>query len=346
VYNQVEEFSFQRSLEQVPSTFTMNIACNTTLPSINDNDTVQIYLNKKMIFSGYVEIRDIDVNGNSSHTYTISGRSNLKKICDATPIYAGTSINNINNLEDLCDSICSQYSVKVINKSTKADKTAWNSVPYNLGDTGWSILDRYARYQGKLLYDNGYGALVINDVSTNSTTQLTEGTSPIVNQRLSTDITQRYHQYIVVWAPYSTAAQTGIPPEFTAYDPNTNLFAGENRTLIMINSTSDNTGSLAQSYAYWNANRRYGRSRVVNVTVASFTDGSGNLWDVNQMATLNLPSIGVVNEQMVIASVNYAYSNGGSLVSLELMPATAFSMEPTVLYSSDASLQTIPQTDK
>ncbi|WP_408884983.1 hypothetical protein [Komagataeibacter nataicola] len=179
-------------------------------------------------------------------------------------------------LEDLCHEICGLYGIGVINKSQAQDKSAWNSVPYNIGDTGWSILDRYARYQGKLLYDNGYSALVIADVATQATTVLNER-SPLTSYSYNEDITQRYANYEVIWQPFTTQSQTGLPPVFSATDPQAGIFANENRTLVTINSTSDQDGTLAQRFANWQANRNYGRSRSVSVTLQGFTDAGGQL---------------------------------------------------------------------
>ncbi|AQU89372.1 hypothetical protein B0W47_17615 (plasmid) [Komagataeibacter nataicola] len=59
---------------------------------------MQIYLQKKMIFSGMVEMKNIAISGNNVHSLVISGRSGLKKLVDGNPIYPGTSINNIQSL--------------------------------------------------------------------------------------------------------------------------------------------------------------------------------------------------------------------------------------------------------
>ncbi|GAN84021.1 phage baseplate assembly protein [Novacetimonas hansenii] len=343
LYSNFISFRFTRSMENVPSTFTMELLCyGDTLPVVTMNEPVEIYLQKKQIFSGMIEMRSIIVNGNNTHSLSISGRSKLKKLVDDMPEYAGTSINNIQTLEDLCLQVCKTCgNVGVYNLSTTNDKMAWNSVPYNIGDTGWSILDRYARYQGKLLYDNGYGALVINDVAKTATTTINE-TSPLRSYGFSEDITQRYAQYKVLWQPYTTLSQTGLPPAATSSDPQATIFNGEGRTKITINSTSDEDGSLAQRYAQWQANRAYGRSRSVTVELVGFTDASNTLWDVNQMVNINLPMIGV-NEAMVTCDVTYSYSNGGgSTTEITFYPALAFTFEPATLYQSDPSLQNLP----
>ncbi|WP_153467049.1 phage baseplate assembly protein [Komagataeibacter medellinensis] len=345
VYTNFQGFQFQRSMEQVPSTFQMELLCDgSNFPSILSNEPVQIYLKKKMIFSGMVEMKNIAISGNNAHSLVISGRGGLKKLVDGNPIYPGTSINNIQSLEDLCHEICGLYGIGVINKSQAQDKSAWNSVPYNIGDTGWSILDRYARYQGKLLYDNGYSALVIADVATQATTVLNER-SPLTSYSYNEDITQRYANYEVIWQPFTTQSQTGLPPVFSATDPQAGIFANENRTLVTINSTSDQDGTLAQRFANWQANRNYGRSRSVSVTLQGFTDAGGQLWDVNQMAAINLPMINVVSDYMVTATVSYSYNaQSGSSTTMTLYPKEAFSFEPTTLYQSNPALQSLPSS--
>nr|WP_151892059.1 hypothetical protein [Komagataeibacter nataicola] len=203
-------------------------------------------------------------------------------------------------------------------------------------------MDRYARYQGKLLYDNGYSALVIADVATQATTVLNER-SPLTSYSYNEDITQRYANYEVIWQPFTTQSQTGLPPVFSATDPQAGIFANENRTLVTINSTSDQDGTLAQRFANWQANRNYGRSRSVSVTLQGFTDAGGQLWDVNQMAAINLPMINVVSDYMVTATVSYSYNaQSGSSTTMTLYPQEAFSFEPTTLYQSNPALQSLP----
>lgn len=345
IYDLFESFSFTRSLEQVPSTFTVQMPLKSSegkdYPDINTGKSLEVYLHKKRIFTGVIEQLYISLS-NNSHVMCLSGRSSIKDLIDSTPIFGGTSINGVQSLYDLCQKVAGYYGIKVINKSTKPDKTNWTSVPFNLGDTGWAILDRYAAYQGKLLYDDGAGHLVIDDVG-NTLTGTINNSSYVVNASYSEDISQRFAEYVVVWSPFTPLADDGIPPLFTASDPQKGLFR-DTRKMVMINSANDDGQNLAQSYANWNANRRYGRSKSVNLTTTGWVNGLDKLWEVNQLVQCELPSIRA-NSSFVISSVTYSFDyTSGSQTNLQLLPPEAFSFEPVTLYSgADASLQNIPK---
>lgn len=343
LFSNFSAFQFSRDIEQVPSTFQMEVPVdgNSYPTGIQDNQTCTIYKNKRQVFHGYMEIFSTSISGNKQHAFTISGRSKLRDLCDPNPVIAGTAISGVHGISDICQLLCSNYNVKFQNLSKTPDKTAWDSVPFNLGDTAFSVIARYARYEGKLLYDNGYGDLIVNDVSTNVISTFDE-TSQIVNATFQSDVTQRFKEYQVYWQPFTTQSQTGLPPCMKATDPEPTIWNGTERTKVIINSTSDEDGSIAQRLANWEANRNYGRSKQVHITLPDWKD-SDVLYDVNQLVMVNLPEICVYNMKMVISSVTYSITNEqGSTVTLVMYPSEAFMFEPISLFSANPALQSLP----
>ncbi|MBS0984567.1 phage baseplate assembly protein [Gluconobacter cerinus] len=346
VFSNFSSFSFSRDIEQVPSTFQMTLPLdNSEFPSgIKDNQEIMIYKNKKQIFHGYMEQFSVYASGNQAHSLTISGRSKLRNLCDPNPEIAGTAINNIQGISDLCKVFTEMYGVGFINKSSSQDKTAWGSVPFNLGDTAFSVISRYARYEGKLLYDNGYGALIVNDVASSVSMTFNSDTQ-ITSSSFSSDLTNRFKDYHVYWQPFTTQSQTGLPPVMKAYDPEPGIWGSAERTKVIINSTSDETGSIAQRLANWEANRQWGRSKQVQITLPNWKDEDQPFYDVNELCVVDLPYLNVHSAEMVICAVNYSYSNEqGSLCTLTLYPKEALSFEPQVLFSSSPALQSLPNS--
>lgn len=344
IFNNFSSFQFSRDIEQVPSTFQMEVPIDgSTIPSgIQDNQQCTIYKNKKQVFHGYMEVFSTSMSGNKQHGMFISGRSKLRDLCDPNPEIAGTAINGVHGMSDLCQVLCDIYGIRFQNLSKTPDKTAWDSVPFNLGDTAFSVISRYARYEGKLLYDNGYGDLIVNDCSSDIVCTFDEH-SQITNATYQSDLTQRFKEYHVYWQPFTTQSQTGLPPVMKALDPEPTIWSGTERTKVIINSTSDEDGSIAQRLANWEANRNYGRSKQVHITVPDWKD-SDVLYDVNQLCEVNLPYLNVYDMKMVISSVSYSYSNEqGSTVTLVLYPREAFMFEPVSLFTSNPALQSAPQ---
>ena len=345
VFSDFSEFSFQRDIEQIPSSFEMTIpiVASEFPKEIKDNQELMIYKNKKQVFHGYMEQFNVSVQGNQQHSLTIAGRSKVRDLCDPNPIIGGTSIENVQGLSDLVQIFSTMYNVPFINKSVVADKTAWGSVPFNLGDTAFDVISRYARYEGKLLYDDGYGSLIINDVvSSGNLTFNSE--SPLTSYMFESDLTNRFKEYRVYWQPFTTQSQTGLPPYKAAFDPEPQIWNATQRIKVMINSTSDENGSIAARLATYEANRQWGRSKSIRITLSNWKDADQQFYDVNQLVSVDLPLINVHQQQMVITNVNYQYSNDGSYCTLTLYPQKALGFEPVALYTSQPGLQALPES--
>lgn len=337
VFSEFTSFQFTRDLEQMPGTFSMVCPCDfTSFPALKQQDVVHVYINKKQIFTGYLEMFSITAAGNSQHQFTAQGRSKLRDICDSNIIVGGTSLQNITGMSDICQAVCTPLGVNYLIKS-KSNSTTWQTAPYNLSDTGQTIIARYALYEAKLIYENGYGALVVDDIGTvSSSTPVIDSNSPVSAIQFSSDATQRYAEYQVYWQPMTTLTQTGLPPYASAKDPESNLFPAS-RIKVLFNSSSDDNGSLSQRVANWTANRNYGRATQVQFAMPGWQG-----YDVNQIIKINRPEI-TVNAEMVIASITLSYDSSGTNTSYVCYPKEAFSFEPVVLYNSSAGLQSLPE---
>jgi prophage tail gpP-like protein len=97
---------------------------------------------------------------------------------------------------------------------------------------------------------------------------------------------------------------------------------------------------LGQKRALWECNRRYGRSQIAKITVDSWRDGLGDLWQINSLVDCNIPVGKLGSQELLIASVSFRKDlTSGTTCDLILMPKEAFSIEPTTLTTFDADKQ-------
>ncbi len=58
---------------------------------------------------------------------------------------------------------------------------------------------------------------------------------------------------------------------------------------------------LSQRCIDWEMNRRYGRSRQLNVTLDSWRDSAGRLWEPNTLISITLPVFGLHDEDWLLS---------------------------------------------
>jgi prophage tail gpP-like protein len=85
--------------------------------------------------------------------------------------------------------------------------------------------------------------------------------------------------------------------------------------------------SFANRRAQWEANRRYGRSKLARVTVTGWRDGQGKLWKPNTVVNCKLRTA-KVEEDRIICEVSWMRGEAGTQTMLTLMPKGALSPQP------------------
>ncbi len=89
---------------------------------------------------------------------------------------------------------------------------------------------------------------------------------------------------------------------------------------------------LAKARVAWEQSRRAGQSQVVHVTVDSWRDAAGTLWEPNAQLRVDLPILKIPEgTMMLIAEVTYRRDENGTHADLVLMPPSAFTPEPIIL---------------
>jgi prophage tail gpP-like protein len=227
--------------------------------------------------------------------------------------------------------ICKPFGIDIVLPDGDAPLTdpttgAPMTFPINPGETCFDLIEYMARTVQMLVFDDAQGRLVLSKVgTTRAGSGLVEGINcEIEEARLSMD--QRYSQIMVVGqAPekvtghlnvFSTAPH-GVDPNVTRYRP----------LLIQMDPPTANN-AWANQRADWEVARRYGRSRIVDVSTSpGHRDGQGNLWTANTIVGCNLPAV-KIDQDLLIAEVAYLGSEAGTSTLLTVMPKEGFTPAP------------------
>ena len=103
------------------------------------------------------------------------------------------------------------------------------------------------------------------------------------------------------------------------------------RPLIVVSEQMVGDQFLAQKRAVWEATRRRGRSRSVQVKCDSWRDGAGRLWTHNVLAPVHVPSCGLENLTWLVTEWELVRDASGTHANVTLMPPEAFAVEPSAL---------------
>jgi prophage tail gpP-like protein len=344
-----ETISVTRSIEEFPSSFVV------TLTEIGQIDiplrkdfSCTVYMDDTLVMTGYIDAvsRGFD---NETHRVSIRGRSICSSLHDwsailkAIPpgtinpgnvaqVLLGSSLDGV-NAQELAQRLATPYGIAV-DQLAPDFGGAIPTFPINQGETPYQIIERIARWQGFLVYDNPEGHLVLNTVGT---TRHSSGFQQGQVKSFSSEFdgTQQASDYIGLWSSVDVMADTapGSNPHGFATDSDVPRL----KVLIVISEQSIMGQSIAQRLIDWEKNRRWGRSQQVELVVRGWRDSAGDLWTPNQLALVNLPSVQIVNKIWTISKVVYKQDDAsGTTTELILMPPEAFSVEPAVPQNVDA----------
>jgi prophage tail gpP-like protein len=145
-----------------------------------------------------------------------------------------------------------------------------------------------------------------------------------VESMLSAD--QRFDKYYVL-SYNRSLLDVGDAIVAQAKDPESPFL--DPRLRIIPQEFPDVSLDFSMRRAQWEANRRWGRSRLVRATVTGWRDGQGQLWRPNTNVSVNLPAADINDdERRTITEVVYYRDERGTRTILSLMPPQALLVQP------------------
>ncbi len=327
-------------VEECPSTFELTLTERyPTQPTeifIKPGDPCSVMLGSDTVVTGYVDRYSASI-APDKHEVRITGRGMCQDLVDCSAQTQGFQVNNF-DIVSFAKKLCQPFGVTV----QAPDGTGRNIPQFNiiLTETPYEIIERIARWDNFLVYENGSGNLVIARLGdTTMASGLVQGQNvQAAEVTFSTD--NRYTEIDPVFLstaflqdpPAMPGAAPGpVLPFITgtqAYDKSFPARADgqpRKRPLIIVSEQNQNVPAIAAARAQWDMARRWGRSQQARVTVDSWRDAAGTLWQPNALVAVDLPACKLSNVTWLLSHVTYSRnSDSGTTAELVLMPPQAF----------------------
>jgi prophage tail gpP-like protein len=335
--------SITRSCETMPNSWSVSASTEffqgPALALTQPGQACDILIGPDVVITGWIDRRNITADARS-HQVVLSGRGITRNLvdCSAKLSGSGTYPSTLNLATILCEpfGIVARMATPALSLGRSV-----NGLIANLQETPYQIIESAARYAGFLVYEDEFGALVLDQLGTN---QHASGFAMPGNiERISGEqsVDGRFSEYTVVWTTIPQLSDLGplLNNIKTVYDPQ----ILEYRPKIIVAEQTQDAEALATARANWEMARRMGRSQATEITADSWRDKNNKLWTPNWRATVEAPDADITHANWIIGTVTFRKDMSGTHADLTLMPPNAFLPEPSSLYLYDAILGRSPQ---
>jgi prophage tail gpP-like protein len=351
-----ESISLTRGIETVPSTFSLTGtekypgSDNTKRIVVMPTSACRIMLGDDVVLTGYVDGIDTTLSP-GDHRISVVGRSKLEDIVDCPGALEQQQLVNL-TLGSLANMVCQPNGITV--SLPDGDSPTIPSISAVLTETGYETIERVARWNAKLIYDDTNGDLVIASVGTKQHVSGFEEGVNIESGASTLNASERYTSIAAIYLDTSILSEgTDTSPIYYVrnafatdetfqpradIDPKTHQGRPRHRPLLILAELGQGQNYLVPLRVQWEMARRIGRSQAVTITCDSWRDSAGVLWTPNQLAKVTSPSL-KLDETWLISSVTYKRDDSGTHADVTLMPPSAFVPQPTQLYPFDAEVQ-------
>jgi prophage tail gpP-like protein len=320
------EVRITRGIERLPSDFEVSLTEFSPIEreiQILRGDTCEVLIGPDLVLTGYVD-RITRAMSARQHTVTISGRSKCADLVDCSALWPGGQIVG-SSVFEIAQTLAAPYGISV-----SAPGSVGPEIPqFNLmrGETPFQIIERLCRFGQLLAYDDVYGDLVLAAASTvRAASGFREGVN-VASATFAATVDGRFSETTSYQQSMATLDDLGEGGDLQATIPDPAVPRFRNRTVIM--ETSGKVGwELARDRATWLVRRDWGRSTVVSLSTDSWRDSSGRLYSPNTLALVELPSLHLPSDLLLIGEVTYRTGSSGTICDLVLMPSEAFTPQP------------------
>ncbi len=254
----------------------------------------------------------------------VSGRDKTADIVDCSSLRQ-SRVWNPASLETIANELLKPFHVPFIHpKNTGPVFPAWSIQEESVFDN----LSRAASLRGFLLISDGRGNLVATRPSnTEGSLAFINEKSGVLNCEYNQDYRNRFSQYVTRGPNYGPTEgkeenlRFKIPPEIDS--------AIKRYRPILISQDGETREQIAKARLKWEARVRRAKSDRVEITLTSWKDHLGKLWDINKLVSLFLPSIGVSGKYL-ITSVHFTLDSSGTKTHLECESGHSADIDPTL----------------
>lgn len=327
-----EDVEITLRVEGFPNSFAVSVSAK---PGLNAKagDECRVLMGNDPVITGYID-RDSESADARSHMISLIGRGMTQDLVDCSAEWEGGQIADSDALQ-IATKLAQPYGIAVeLGKGASAGpKVPQFNVNYS--ETPAEIIQRVARNAGLIAFENADGRLVLSGVGTKTARSGIAYGKNVLRFNVENSIDGRYSNYVCAANTIDTWQDiAGSIFFFQVSDLNVK----RHRQLdIFLESVAEEPQQFCKRKAYWEANRRAGRSNLVRATVDSWRDSGGDLWAPNTLVPVDLPR-NRAGSPLILTEVTFRRSNnGGTTADLTLMPKEGLSIEPISLQQINAA---------
>jgi prophage tail gpP-like protein len=332
-----------RGIERMPSDFSIELT--ELYPDDVDKFTVKtgdfclVKLGTDPVVTGYIDRVGMLLD-RAQHSITVSGRGKCADLVDCSAEWPGGQISSTTAF-DIATKLATPYGTdgqKIVVLQDVEDVVQIPVQNLILGETPFQIIERVCRFAALLAYETADGNLLLTRAGDGEAASgMVEGQN-VQRASIEYSLDQRYSEIYGYIQSFDTFLDVGDVGNLQV--PGVDERVPRHRRLAIIAEPGDSAGwPVLKKRVEWEVARRYGRSRALNVTIDSWRDADGKLWEPNTLAPISLPGLKLPDEKWLITEVTYSRNlGGGTTADLVLMPPEAFLPQPVVLQPSLAGV--------
>lgn len=331
-----DEIRVTRGIERLPSDFSLSLL--DYYPGSNEKQLVApgeictVCIGSDLVMTGNID-RWNPVISKSRHEVRVTGRGRCRELVDCSAEWPNNVISQANALQ-IAQRLAAPYGISV--SSDINDMTTVPQLTLNWGESPQEVLSRICRWGAMLFYDLPDGSLYMTRVGTRKAGSGVAQGENIEDASFTSSMDERYSDYIGVSmstnALYSDYGGYSSVTLAKSKDQEVAKLGYRNR-VVVVESTM-NVNQLAQNCIDWEMNRRFGRSKQLQVTVDSWRDSGGRLWEPNTLIPISIPTFGLRDELWLLSEVTFIRNGDeGTKARMVLMPPEAFAVQPYSFYS-------------
>ena len=292
---------------------------------IKRGDPCTVMVDSDTLVTGYVDdwMPSYDA---TQHTITVTGRDKTGDLVDCSAIHQGGSWSGVGLLQ-IANDLTAPFGISTLTISDVGAPFKHFSIQE--GETVFEALSRAAKMRGLLLLSDGAGHLILSRSGMGRHQGRLGKGENILSANGQFSFRDRYSTYIAKGQRRGTDDDAGSPELLSSASASiVDEGMTRYRPLIIIAEDQGNAKDFS-TRATWERNVRVGKSIRSSVRVQGWRDKgeTGNLWTPNLIVPITDSWQGL-NDDLLIAGVEFTYDQGGTIAQIELTNPSAFNVLP------------------
>ncbi len=326
------------------------------ISAVNLGDPVEVWIGNDPVVSGYIFATPMAYSAMSLQV-SVSGRSRTADIVDCAPAaWLGKSVTSTQTgqwtaarlvppsgtiiaptspqasqwkgqtIEQIAADLCGPYGIDVVRQVSTGSPVSQHAI-----DPGESVFDSINRLLANcqlFAMDDAAGRLVLTSPGKggNASGGLEMGVN-ILTGSIQRDAAEVFSDYVV------TGQRSGSDQAYGSASNQIMASTTDSQTsrfrLLALDQYGEMTQDICRQIASFEQRRRRALLQGVSYTVVGWRDALGKLWTPNSMVHVRDNCFGI-DDDLLLAEVQYQLSEQGSTATLNLAPLAAFEAAPTL----------------